>query len=80
MMMLKSVNASTEWYPTMGKYSGPRNKKKMQSAAETQPRHGEFIIPATKSAAEEYYTYYDQLLPHFKIEKEFKSAANHLVW
>ena len=70
MMMLKSVNAS-RWCPRIGQHSERRNKQKMQLETHVQPRRREFAIAATKSAAEEYYTYYDHLHPHLKLRKGF---------
>ena len=73
MMALESVNAS-RWCPRMGRHSERRNRQKMQVQTFVQSGHGEFVIAATKSAAEEYYTYYDHLHPHFKIENGFSSV------
>ena len=75
MMMLESVNAS-RWRPGIGKHSDRRNRQKMQFQRFVQPGHREFVIAATKSAAEEYYTYYDHLHPHFKIEHEISFAQS----
>jgi hypothetical protein len=69
MMMLESVNAS-QWCPQIGYHSEHRNRQKMQPDVGLWP----FAIAASKEAAEEYYTHYDQLHPHFKIEKGVWSA------
>ena len=72
-MILESVNA-LRWCPRIGRHSEHRNRQKMQLETWVQPGRGEFVIAATKSAAEEYCTYYDHLHPHFKIENGFLSV------
>jgi hypothetical protein len=73
MMMLESINAAKIWCPK-GSGSADRNKQKMQRQTYVHPRYRDFVVAASKSATEEYYTCYDQLHPHFKIEKDFLSV------
>lgn len=69
MCMGRSVNAS--FYPKLGPRSHDRNRRKMNY--ECQGEH--FVLaPKDKISMMEYYSYYDHLHPHFRIEHQFTSA------
>ena len=68
MMMGQSVNAG--FSPRLGTQSDRRNRSKM-----TCQSHGEsFVLAHDKLTMMEYYSYYDHLHPHFKLEHLFASA------
>ena len=71
MMMFKSVNANQKWFLNMGRHSGPRNRQNMLCESFVDPNYGAIVIVPNRSAAVEFYGYYDSLHPHFKIEREF---------
>ena len=70
MCMLRSINANDKFFPKFGAYSEPRNKSKMVY----QSNGPHFVLARSKMATMEYYSYYDHLHPHFKLEHEFASA------
>ena len=69
LMMLRSVN-NEGWCPKFGKYSEDRNRRKLR-----YDEYGnKFTLASSKEIAREYYSCYDQLHTHFKIEHQFKEA------
>ena len=73
MCMLRSINASDKFYPTIGINSKPRNIAKMDYKYQG---HTQFVLTDSKMATMEYYSHYDQLHPHFKLEQEFVSVLH----
>ena len=81
MMMLKSVNATSSWYPKIGEHSGRRNRQKMDcNPCVVRPDYRDFVIAPSKAATVEIYSYYDSLHPHFKIERELSSVQPDEWW
>ena len=70
MCMLRSANAS-HYCPTFGAYSYPRNKAKM-----TYTQYGpQFVLSTNRMLTMDYYSYYDNLYPHFKIEHQLENTG-----
>ena len=66
--MLRSANAS-HYCPKFGEYSYSRNKDKMMYT-QYGPR---FELSTDRMLSMDYYSYYDHLYPHFKIEHQLQA-------
>lgn len=70
MCMLRSANAS-HYCPTFGECSYPRNRAKM-----VYSQYGpQFVLSTDRMLTMDYYSYYDNLYPHFKIEHQLESIG-----
>ena len=74
MMMGQSVNAG--FSPKLGAQSDRRNRSKMVCQSQGEP----FVLAQDKLTMMEYYSYYDHLHPHFKLEYLFTSAQPTEWW
>ena len=71
MCMLRSANVPGDLYPNLRKHSMRRNEAAMDYS---QTDGNEFVLTTNKDRAREYYSHYDQLYPHFKIEDQLCTA------
>ena len=74
MMMGRSVNAS--FSPRLGSNSDRRNRAKMVYEWSGEP----FVLAHDKMTMMEYYSSYDHLHPHFRIEHQFTSVQPTEWW
>ena len=84
MCMLRSANVPKEYYPKLGIYSKRRNVEGMRYNHWSHPRYTlgqEFVLTTNRERAREYYSHYDHLFPHFRIEDQLlKAQPNQLVF
>ena len=84
MCMLRSANVPEEHYPKLGNYSKRRNVEGMRYFHWSHPRYTfgqEFVLTTNREHAREYYSHYDHLYPHFRIEDQLlKAQPNRLVF
>ena len=74
-MMLRAVN-NQDYSPKLNNHSDNRNKRKL-----CYNGHGnEFRLASSKITAMEYYSSYDKLHPHFRIEHQFKFSQSTRTW
>lgn len=72
MMMGRSVNAS--FSPKLGSQSDRRNRAKIMQPNAYQSWGEPFVLAHDRTIMMEYYSYYDHLHPHFRIEHQFALA------
>jgi len=68
MTMLEAAGVRRRLWPSVGSNASRRNKAKLENPLAPQPRR--FSLANDKSAARRYWSKYDQLYPHFRIEHE----------
>ena len=67
MCMLRSANVPEDLYPKFG----PRSKRRNEARMRYSSIHGQrFVLTTNEQRAREYYSHYDHLHPHFKIEDQ----------
>ena len=66
MCMLEAAGVSRNLWPALGHNAHRRNVAKLQNPLGQMPR--DFHLAATKNIARHYWSKYDQLYPHFRIE------------
>ena len=74
MCMLEAVNVPRTLWPQMGYKSTNRNKEKIVRRVLRQ-RQPDFHLANTKDNAMYYWSKYDHLYPHFRIEHEVRQAG-----
>ena len=75
MCMLRSANVPAYCYPELGEYSKPRNLAVMRYFPNKVYMFcQEFVLTTNRERAREYYSYYDHLYPHFRIEDQLLKA------
>ena len=73
MCMLEAAGVPRRLWPTLGRDSGKRNKAKLHNPLGQQPRG--FCLANDNDIARRYWSKYDQLYPHFRIEDELRKVA-----
>jgi len=68
MTMLEAAGVRRSLWPSVGSNTSRRNKANLQNPLAPQPRL--FSLANDTSAARRYWSKYDQLYPHFRIEHE----------
>lgn len=72
MCMLEAAGVPRRLWPALGRDSGKRNKGKLQNPLGQQPRL--FCLANDNNIARRYWSKYDHLYPHFRIEDEVRQA------
>ena len=74
MCMLEAVGVARGLWPTIGPHTNRRNRAKLQNPFGDQPRP--FSLANGFDTARHYWSKYDQLYPHFRIEHEVRRVAD----
>ena len=70
MCMLKAAGISRAWWPRIGPRSHTRNQAKLQLEVLIHPL---FSLANDRRTARHYWSKYDQLCPHFRIQQTMQS-------
>lgn len=73
MCMLEAAGVPRNLWPPLGRDADRRNKAKLHNPLGQQPRG--FHLATTKKIATHYWSKYDQIYPHFRIEDEVREVA-----
>ncbi|XP_068684658.1 uncharacterized protein [Montipora foliosa] len=73
MCMLEAAGVPRRLWPAIGPDADRRNRAKLQNPFEDQPRL--FSLANNRNTARHYWSKYDQLYPHFRIEDEVRQVA-----
>lgn len=76
MCMLRATNVEEKHWPKIGALSASRNKNMLNGQGQNQVLGvGKFVLATNEDAARWYYSKYDHLYPHYRIEEKVRSAA-----
>ena len=70
MCMLKAAGINRAWWPQIGRTSNTRNQAKLQLEVLINPL---FSLAGDRCTARHYWSKYDQLYPHFRIQHTMQS-------
>ena len=74
MCMLEAVGVARGLWPRIGTHTDRRNRENLQNPLGDQPRP--FSLANDFDTARHYWSKYDQLYPHFRIEHEVRLVAD----
>ena len=73
MCMLEAAGVPRQLWPTLGSHTGSRNKNNLQNPLRdinNQPLARNFHLANDEATAKRYWSKYDHIYPHFRIEDE----------
>ena len=81
MNMLNSAKVMRKYWPPLGKDANRRNKKKVDYTQlfPKDPKQA-FVLTKDRERAEGYYSRYDHMHPHFKLEHELHNIQPNEWW
>ena len=80
MCMLEAAGVPRHFWPTLGPNTGRRNKNNLQNPIrddENQPLERTFPLANNRGTARRYWSKYDHIYPHFRIEDEINDVSLH---